>query len=42
MCLLFAAITFYSDRAGAVLRVELWDWDRGSCDDSLGSVKVSI
>ncbi|CAM9478050.1 unnamed protein product [Ectocarpus sp. 4 AP-2014] len=29
-------------RAGAILRVELWDWDRGSCDDSLGSVEVSI
>ncbi|CAN0435808.1 unnamed protein product, partial [Ectocarpus sp. 13 AM-2016] len=24
------------------LRVELWDWDRGSCDESLGSVEVSI
>eukprot|EP00903_Cladosiphon_okamuranus_P009644 g9177.t1 len=29
-------------RAGAFLRVELWDWDRGSSDDPLGSFEVKI
>ncbi|CAM9416791.1 unnamed protein product [Hapterophycus canaliculatus] len=29
-------------RAGAVLRVELWDWDRNMKDDPLGSFEVKI
>ncbi|CAN0056858.1 unnamed protein product [Scytosiphon promiscuus] len=29
-------------RSGAVLRVELWDWDRNMKDDSLGSFEVKI
>ncbi len=29
-------------RAGAILRVGVWDWDRGSADDSLGSFEVEI
>lgn len=32
----------YVGRAGAVLRVEVWDWDRGSTHDSLGSFEVKI
>ncbi|CAM9100122.1 unnamed protein product, partial [Laminaria digitata] len=29
-------------RAGAVLRVEVWDWDRGSTDDPLGHFEVKV
>eukprot|EP00752_Nemacystus_decipiens_P001719 g1662.t1 len=30
------------NRAGAFLRVEVWDWDRGKTDDPLGSFEVKI
>lgn len=29
-------------RAGAFLRVEVWDWNRGISDDPLGSFEVKI
>lgn len=29
-------------RSGAVLKVEVWDWDRSSPDDPLGHFEVSI
>lgn len=29
-------------RAGAVLKVQVWDWDRSSTDDALGHFEVKI
>ena len=29
-------------RAGAFLRVEVWDWDRGTTDEPLGSFEVKV
>lgn len=29
-------------RAGGVLKVEVWDWDRGLKDDALGHFEVNI
>lgn len=29
-------------RAGAVLKLEVWDWDRSSADDALGHLEISI
>lgn len=29
-------------RSGAVLKIEVWDWDRSSSDDPLGHFEVSI
>lgn len=37
----FLAISLL-DRAGAILKVEVWDWDRSSADDPLGHFEVTI
>lgn len=29
-------------RSGAVLKIQVWDWDRSSSDDALGHFEVSI
>ena len=42
LLLLLLLLIALLERAGALLNVEVWDWDRSSADDPLGHFQVKI